>query len=388
MTKPRCVQCGGWFAVAIVVAVIAVAGPSFGRAAAQATPEAGGPIRIVSPVEGDAVVGRDVAFRWEAPGLSIVAAAEAENENDLHAHFIVNGAAEVVEGAPLPTQCGVLHTAANPATLTNLPPGEHTVQLAIANPGHVPVEGLARPSVSFTVVEDEAAIRITAPENCAEVDGPEVAIAWEAPGLTIVPAADARNEDDLHAHFIVDDAYEIVEGAPIPVDTAGILHTAANPATLEGLAPGPHTIQLVIANPGHIPIEGLARPEVTIVVRGETEVAEEADAATPAADASATEEADAADAQQEAIADVIVARDIFFEPNALTIAADTDATVSLPNEGVTLHNFSIDELGIDVDVEAGGAEAVAINAPAGTYEFFCNVPGHKAAGMVGTLTVE
>ena len=29
-----------------------------------------------------------------------------------------------------------------------------------------------------------------------------------------------------------------------------------------------------------------------------------------------------------------------------------------------------------------------INLPAGEYAFDCNVPGHKAAGMVGTLTVK
>ena len=28
------------------------------------------------------------------------------------------------------------------------------------------------------------------------------------------------------------------------------------------------------------------------------------------------------------------------------------------------------------------------NAPAGEYRFYCNVPGHETAGMVGTLTVE
>ena len=30
---------------------------------------------------------------------------------------------------------------------------------------------------------------------------------------------------------------------------------------------------------------------------------------------------------------------------------------------------------------------VTVSAPAGIYEFYCNLPGHKAAGMVGTLTV-
>jgi uncharacterized cupredoxin-like copper-binding protein len=62
-------------------------------------------------------------------------------------------------------------------------------------------------------------------------------------------------------------------------------------------------------------------------------------------------------------------------------------TVRLPNEGVTPHNFSIDELGISVDIAPGATEETVINAPAGEYEYYCNVPGHKQAGMVGTLTV-
>jgi len=79
--------------------------------------------------------------------------------------------------------------------------------------------------------------------------------------------------------------------------------------------------------------------------------------------------------------------DIYFEPSELSIPAETDVRVSLPNAGVTLHNFSIDELGISVDIAPGATEETLINAPAGTYEFYCNVPGHKQAGMVGTLTV-
>jgi hypothetical protein len=202
---------------------------------------------------------------WQAPGLRIVPAAAAENPTDLHAHFIVDGAHEAAEGAPIPQQCGILHTAANPAVLTNLPPGEHTVEFVIANPGHVPVAGLDRPSVTFTVAENPDAIRITSPENCEEVSGPDVEIVWEAPDLTIVPAAEAQNETDLHAHFIVDNAYEVVAGAPIPVQD-GVIHTAAKPVTIEGLAPGEHTILLVIGDSGHIPVPGLARPQVTLIV--------------------------------------------------------------------------------------------------------------------------
>src|SRR5215210_1043950 len=83
----------------------------------------------------------------------------------------------------------------------------------------------------------------------------------------------------------------------------------------------------------------------------------------------------------------IVAQDILFEPKELTIPANTDVTVNVPNEGAAPHNFSIDALGIDIDIAPGATEQVVINAPAGEYEFYCNVPGHKEAGMVGTLTV-
>jgi uncharacterized protein DUF4399 len=271
---------GGVVALLAVVALV-IGGATIGQAA-QSTPEATAPIRIVWPAPDAEVIGRDVSVSWQAPGFRIVPAAQAENETDYHAHFIVDGTYEAVEGSPIPQQCGVLHTAANPAVLTNLPPGEHTVQLVIANPGHVPVTGLDRPSVSFTVVENPDAIRITSPENCEQVTGPDVEIAWEAPGLTIVPAAEAKTETDLHAHFIVDGAYEVVAGAPIPVQD-GVIHTAANPVTIEGLAPGAHTIQLVIADPGHVPIAGLARPQLTIIVSDQgASTPEGAAVATPA----------------------------------------------------------------------------------------------------------
>lgn len=80
--------------------------------------------------------------------------------------------------------------------------------------------------------------------------------------------------------------------------------------------------------------------------------------------------------------------DIYFEPKELTIPAGADVTVTLPNDGMTLHNFSIDALDINVDIAPGETKTVTINAPAGSYEYYCNVPGHKPAGMVGTLTVQ
>jgi uncharacterized cupredoxin-like copper-binding protein/mono/diheme cytochrome c family protein len=78
--------------------------------------------------------------------------------------------------------------------------------------------------------------------------------------------------------------------------------------------------------------------------------------------------------------------DIAFKPTELTVKADTPTTLTITNNGAAEHDFSIDELGIAVNLPAGATETVEINAPAGTYQFYCNIPGHKEAGMVGTLT--
>ena len=75
-------------------------------------------------------------------------------------------------------------------------------------------------------------------------------------------------------------------------------------------------------------------------------------------------------------------------PIQLTVAPG--ATISLPNVGVSPHNFLIDALGIDQDLPVGQTVEVTIPADAvpGDYEYYCDVPGHEPAGMVGTLTIQ
>ena len=96
----------------------------------------------------------------------------------------------------------------------------------------------------------------------------------------------------------------------------------------------------------------------------------------------------AGQAPDAATAQNVTSFDIYFEPAEVTIPANTDVPFTLPNDGAAPHNFSIDELGISIDQAPGSTEETVINAPAGTYEYYCNVPGHKEAGMVGTLIVE
>ena len=72
--------------------------------------------------------------------------------------------------------------------------------------------------------------------------------------------------------------------------------------------------------------------------------------------------------------------DIRFDPNEFTIAADTDVAVTLTNVGQVPHNFSIDELGIDIDVAPGDEAVALINAPAGEYRFYAMSRATKPPG--------
>jgi plastocyanin len=91
----------------------------------------------------------------------------------------------------------------------------------------------------------------------------------------------------------------------------------------------------------------------------------------------------------QAGANAISLVDIAFEPNELTIAADTDVTITVTNNGALPHTFTLPDQGIDTGELAAGASAdVTINLPAGEYRFICTVVGHEGAGMVGTLIVQ
>lgn len=118
---------------------------------------------------------------------------------------------------------------------------------------------------------------------------------------------------------------------------------------------------------------------------------------TPPPGAAAAEDAAAADTGaattdggDAAAADsgiTIAMHDIYFDPTDFTIPADTPTEVHFVNEGAAVHDFTIDALGIHVSLNPGESATETITAPAGEYEYYCSVPGHKEAGMVGKLIV-
>jgi plastocyanin len=65
-------------------------------------------------------------------------------------------------------------------------------------------------------------------------------------------------------------------------------------------------------------------------------------------------------------------------------------TVSMSNPSSFPHGVSVQGQGLDRDgkvVQHGGVSSITVELRPGAYVFYCPVPGHRQAGMQGTLTV-
>ena len=69
------------------------------------------------------------------------------------------------------------------------------------------------------------------------------------------------------------------------------------------------------------------------------------------------------------------------------VASLTFANSSPVEHNVTIENSAGTTVG-GTTTFAGGSHTIRISLKAGTYKFFCTVPGHRQAGMEGTLTVQ
>jgi plastocyanin len=83
----------------------------------------------------------------------------------------------------------------------------------------------------------------------------------------------------------------------------------------------------------------------------------------------------------------IEAGDLYFDPEQASASAGT-VEFELVNVGAVEHDLVIEEAG-DTEVvfaDAGETATGSIELEAGTYTYYCSIPGHRAA-MEGTLEV-
>ena len=81
-----------------------------------------------------------------------------------------------------------------------------------------------------------------------------------------------------------------------------------------------------------------------------------------------------------------VATDIAWK-GAPTTATAGQVAFAIENQGQIIHNLKVEGLPVSLEVAPGAKETQSIDLKPGIYTFFCDVPGHREAGMEGTLAV-
>jgi plastocyanin len=82
-----------------------------------------------------------------------------------------------------------------------------------------------------------------------------------------------------------------------------------------------------------------------------------------------------------------------FTQSKLTVAKPGMVTLVMrnPSSAGMTHGVSLEGNGVDKDgpiVAPGKTSTISVDLKKGSYTYYCPVPGHRQAGMVGTLTVK
>ncbi len=84
----------------------------------------------------------------------------------------------------------------------------------------------------------------------------------------------------------------------------------------------------------------------------------------------------------------VTVKEFVYTPKTIIVPAGADRFV-VTNIGAVEHTFVIDALKVkSASIKPGQSVSLTINLKPGTYQVYCDVPGHKELGMIGTITVK
>ncbi|MCS7173917.1 MAG: cupredoxin domain-containing protein [Armatimonadetes bacterium] len=86
----------------------------------------------------------------------------------------------------------------------------------------------------------------------------------------------------------------------------------------------------------------------------------------------------------------VIAKEFAFEPKEIKVKVGQPVKLVLENKGVIEHDIVIEKLNVKTEALKPGKSGEVTFTPKskGRYLIYCSVPGHKEAGMVGTLMVQ
>jgi hypothetical protein len=229
----------------------------------SASPTAVAPVTvsITSPADDAEIGGNVVTVEIEAKGIEIHAADGDRSGRTGHYHVFVDKD-PVAVGQVIPMEAGVIHSATQPVVVPGLSVGEHTLTVVMGNGAHERVPGEAQ---SVRVKVKGPSVKATAPATVKA--GEPVNVSMSAEGVQIKPADGDTSGKTGHYHVFVDPASPpTADGQVIPKNDK-IIHTDQPTATIRDLAPGSHTLWVVVGDGRHIPLNPLVATKLTVVVQ-------------------------------------------------------------------------------------------------------------------------
>jgi plastocyanin len=258
-------------------------------------------------------------------------------------------------------------------SLRNVTAGPHTLMVIPATNDHMDImEGAAAIEFDFRPddplpditaadgLDGAPGISIVSPRTGDTVTGP-FDIVVEATNLTLSEELLGKPNVDGYGHWHV-----FVDAAESMATMAGMSGTDTLAVDPSALPPGTHAFIAVLVDNLHAPFD----PPVMAVVELEVAPGSTGDGA-------------------EGVA--ISLLEWGLEPSSLTLAAGT-YEFTATNDGTIDHALALAGDGVaagtpDAAFAAGVSQSFVVELAPGTYELYCPIPGHKDAGMVGTLTV-
>jgi len=110
----------------------------------------------------------------------------------------------------------------------------------------------------------------------------------------------------------------------------------------------------------------------------------------PAAGTTSSTSSSAAGASSSLSLAAVPSGQLKYDKSTLTAKAGK-VSIAFTNQAALAHNLTVESGGSVVGATPsfeGGSKTLSLTLKAGTYKFYCSVPGHRQAGMEGTLTVQ
>ncbi|MGP0059089.1 MAG: DUF4399 domain-containing protein [Beijerinckiaceae bacterium] len=234
------------------------------------TPSAPGAIVYFVDLKDGATIGPTTTIHFGLRGMGL-APAGVEKANTGHHHLLIDTELPPLDQA-IPADFQHLHFGAGQTEAdVTLTPGPHTLQLLLGDKNHVPhTPPVMSAVIHVTVVEsDKANVTETQRQPAQRHPSPpgaKVYFEYPSDGAYISPTptirfgllnmgvapAGVEKTNTGHHHLIIDAPLPPFD-KPIPNDPNHLHFGAGQTEAKISLAPGPHTLQLLLADNNHIP---------------------------------------------------------------------------------------------------------------------------------------